>query len=110
MIAQSGMNDIFLEKRITNRPENSSTRKAMAVSPLAIAVPIAAPNVPKLGIGPSPRIKITLSAMFMAVMNIPRRRGVRASPADRSAPLIMKKISIPMLNTNMVRIYGSAST
>ena len=53
---------------------------------------------------------MTLSTMFSTVIATPRRSGVRASPADRSAPLIMKKISMPMLKTNMMRIYGSAST
>ena len=40
---------------------------------------------------------------------MPSRSGVRASPAARSAPPSMKNISMPMLNTNIVRRNGSAS-
>jgi hypothetical protein len=36
--------------------------------------------------------------------------GVVASPADRKAPLSMKKSIMPKLKTNMMRRYGSAST
>ena len=39
---------------------------------------------------------------------MPSTIGVRASPADRSAPLSMKKISMPLLNRNMMRRNGSA--
>ena len=76
----------------------------MAVNPLAIAVPIAAPSVPNAGIGPKPGIKIMLRMTFPTVIATPSRSGVRASPADRSAPLIMKKISIPILKTNITRM------
>jgi hypothetical protein len=77
--------------------------------PDAIDVPIAAPRVPNAGIGPSPRISMTLSAMFNNVIVTPRIIGVRASPAERSAPPTMKKIIMPPLNTNMMRRNGSAS-
>ena len=110
MIRQSGANDMLHENRTTRDPEKSSHRKAAAVSPLAIAVPIAAPAVPNAGIGPSPRIRTTLSTTFSTVIATPSRNGVRASPAARNAPLIMKKMSIPMLKTNMMRIYASASS
>ena len=52
----------------------------------------------------------TFPATFKTVSRIPRRNGVRASPAARNAPLTMKKISIPRLPTNMMRRNGSAST
>ena len=74
------------------------------IAPLAMAVPMAAPAVPNAGIGPSPRIRITFSTMLSAVIASPRRSGVRASPAARRAPFIMKKISMPMLNTNTMRM------
>ncbi len=41
-------------------------------------------------------------------MTKPRIIGVRASPAERSAPPTMKKISIPLLVMNMMRRNGSA--
>ena len=44
-----------------------------------------------------------------AVAVMPSFIGVRASPAERSAPESMKKIIMPMLNTNIVRRNGSAS-
>ena len=43
----------------------------------------------------------TLNVMFSTVIRMPSRNGVRASPADRSAPPNMKNSSMPMLNTNM---------
>ena len=70
---------------------------------------MAAPSVPNAGIGPNPRIRITFSAMLSSVIAIPRRMGVCASPAERSAPENMKKSSIPNEKTNIVRRYGSAS-
>ena len=51
---------------------------------------MAAPAVPYEGIGPRPRISTTLKAMLRAVMTKPRIIGVRASPAERSAPATMK--------------------
>ena len=89
---------------MTRRSENSSARNTTATSPLAMAVPIAAPVVPNDGMGPSPRMSTTFSTMLSAVINAPRRSGVRASPAARSAPFIMKKISIPMLKTKTMRM------
>ena len=59
--------------------------------------------------GPSPSISTTFSTMFSTVMEMPITIGVRASPAERRAPPSMKKISIPLLNMNIVRRKGSAS-
>ena len=78
--------------------------KTAPTAMLAIAVPMAAPRVPYGG------MSRMLSRMFNTVIRIPRRIGVLASPAARSAPLNMKNSSIPMLETNMTRIYGTAST
>ena len=55
-------------------------------------------------------MRITFKMMFNTVITMPSRKGVRASPAARKAPLNMKNISMPKLNTNMIRMYGSAST
>ncbi len=76
---------------------------------LAETVPMAAPRVPSAGMGPRPGISTTLNATFSTVMRMPSRSGVRASPAERSAPPSMKKSSIPMLKTNIVRRNGNAS-
>ena len=54
-------------------------------------------------------MRMTLSTRFSTVIAMPSIIGVRASPADRSAPLSMKNISMPPLNTNMMRRNGSAS-
>ena len=72
-------------------------------------VPIAAPLVPNDGIGPSPRISKMLNRRLSTVMLMPSVIGVRASPAERNAPLNMKKIIMPTLKTNMMRRNGSAS-
>ena len=72
-------------------------------------MPIAEPAVPNAGIGPSPRMRMTLRTRFSTVIAMPRTIGVRASPAERSAPLSMKNISMPLLNRNMMRRNGSAS-
>ena len=40
---------------------------------------------------------------------MPSIMGVRASPAERSAALSMKNMSMPPMNTNMMRMNGSAS-
>ena len=74
----------------------------LTVAPAA-TVPIAAPRVPKAGIGPRPLIRMTLKVIFRIVSAIPSRRGVRASPAERRAPPSIKNISIPKENTNIVR-------
>ena len=47
--------------------------------------------------------------MFSTVIAMPSTIGVRASPAERSAPPSMKNISMPLLNMNMMRRNGSAS-
>ena len=75
----------------------------------AMHVPIAAPAVPKAGIGPNPRMRITFRPALSTVMATPRIIGVRASPAERSAVPSMKNIIMPPLNRNMIRRKGSAS-
>ena len=42
-----------------------------------------------------------LNAMFSTVIAKPRIIGVRASPAERSAPPSMKKTSMPLLVTSI---------
>ncbi len=109
MIVKSGRRGIARSNCTTSRPENSSHNPAADTEMLAIAVPIAAPFVPNAGTGPAPLISTTLSTKFSTVRAMPRRSGVRASPAARSAPPSMKNISSPMLNTNIVCRNGSAS-
>jgi hypothetical protein len=70
---------------------------------------MAEPAVPNDGMGPNPRIRMTLSTRLSTVIAMPRTIGVRASPADRSAALNMKKMSMPPMKTNMMRMNGSAS-
>ena len=72
-------------------------------------VPIAEPRVPNAGIGPSPRISTMFSTRFRAVMAMPSTIGVRASPAERSAPLNMKNTIMPLEKPNMMRRNGNAS-
>ena len=72
-------------------------------------VPIAEPRVPNDGIGPTPRMSTTLNTRFRTVIAIPRTIGVRASPAERNAPVSMKKIIMPLEKPNKIRRYGSAS-
>ena len=74
-----------------------------------MAVPMAAPAVRYAGIGPSPRISTTLQTMLSAVRTKPMTIGVRASPAERSAPASMKYTSMPLLVMNMMRRKGRAS-
>jgi hypothetical protein len=54
-------------------------------------------------------MKTTFSTMFSTVSTMPSHIGVRASPAERSAPPSMKKIIMPLPKTNMIRKNGSAS-
>ena len=54
-------------------------------------------------------MRTTLKTTLSAVSAIPSTIGVRASPAERSAPPSMKKTSMPLLNRNMIRRKGSAS-
>ena len=75
----------------------------------AITVPSAEPAVPSAGIGPQPRIRITLRTTFRIVIVTPSRSGVRASPAARSAEVSMKNSSMPMLKEKLMRRNGSAS-
>ena len=87
----------------------ASTRARPRRCVLAITVPIAAPRVPKAGIGPAPLMNTTFKQKLSTVIASPSRSGVRASPAARSAPPSMKNISSPMLPMNIVRRNGSAS-
>ena len=66
-------------------------------------VPIAEPRVPNAGIGPSPRMSTMFSRRFNTVIAMPRTIGVRASPAERSAPPSMKKIIMPLEKPNKIR-------
>ena len=100
------MNEDYIR---TARAKGQTERKVLVRHALAnAAVPIAEPTVPSAGIGPRPRIRITFSTRFSTVNTMPSAIGVRASPADRSAPLTMKNTSMPLLNTNMMRRNGSA--
>jgi hypothetical protein len=54
-------------------------------------------------------MRTTLRMTLSTVMAIPSTIGVRASPAARSAPLVMKKIIIPPPKMNITRRKGSAS-
>jgi len=65
---------------------------------------MAAPRVPNAGIGPKPLMSTTLKITFKPVIKMPSRIGVLASPAARTAPLNIKKLNMPKLNTNMMRI------
>ena len=71
---------------MTKPPRQSLTIAYTATRPDAITVPIAEPAAPNAGIGPSPRIRMMFSIRFNAAMTTPRTIGVRASPAERSAP------------------------
>ena len=46
--------------------------------------------IPNAGIGPHPGMRMTFRVMLSAVSMMPRRSGVCASPAERSAPPTMK--------------------
>ena len=67
-----------------------------------MAVPIAEPAVPNLG------MSSRFSTRFNTVMVMPSLSGVRASPAARSAADSMKNSSMPMLKTKLMRKNGSA--
>src|SRR2546423_1048919 len=71
----------------THAPLHSFHNEYTATSPDAMQVPMAAPLVPNEGIGPSPRISKMLRTRLSRVMLIPSIIGVRASPAERNAPL-----------------------
>jgi hypothetical protein len=86
MIGQSGPKPC-LRGKLTTQPPCQSFQSAYAATDVdAIAVPIAEPAVPKAGIGPSPRMSTMLSTMLRIVIAMPSTIGVRASPAERSAP------------------------
>ena len=106
---KSGRHDIVLEKCTTSRPVQSIQTATADTLLLAMTVPIAAPRVPNAGIGPAPLMNTTFKQKLRTVIAIPRRKGVRASPAARSAPPSMKNISRPMLPVNISRRNGSAS-
>ena len=89
MIAQSGRFGTPA-KLMTTRPVAIIQMAAPEASADAIDVPSAAPCAPKAGIGPKPRISTMFSATFRPTIHMPMRMPVRASPAARSAPAIMK--------------------
>ena len=109
IIVQSGPNPRCRGNRTTQPPLQSFQSAKRPTIPKASDMPMAAPFVPSAGMGPSPRIRITLSAMLSTVVEMPSTIGVRASPADRSALPSMKNVIIPMLVRNMMRRNGSAS-
>ena len=109
MIVQSGPKPWPRGNDTTHPPRQSLFNAYNATRPDEMHVPMAAPVVPNLGIGPSPRMSTTFNRMFSMVVAIPSTIGVRASPAERSAPPSMKNTSMPLLNMNMIRRNGSAS-
>ena len=109
MIVQSGANDIVRLKRTTSRPREEQPHKDRRRDDAGDCRPHRRAERAERGNGPAPAIRTMLNTMFSMVIATPSRSGVCTSPAARNAPLIMKKISIPMLNTNMMRMNGSAS-
>ena len=109
MMPQSGRQSMPRCHTTGSRPESNRYTAVPLMTRPATVVPTAAPAVPRRGRGPRPVMNATLHAMFNTVRRIPRRIGVRASPAARSAPPTMKNSSIPMLPTNMMRRNGNAS-
>ena len=109
-MVQSGRHDIARGKLTTRRPLSSSQTPTPETSALAAEVPIAAPRVPNAGIGP-----VAGNQHHVERDVEHRQRDARAAaacarrPPPASAPPSMKNISIPMLNTNIVRRNGSAS-
>ena len=103
MMPQSGRHCMSRENHTGVRCEKSSPMPTTPSSVLAMTAPIAAPFTPNAGIGPKPLISIRFSTMWTSVRARPRRSGVRASPAARSAPPSMKKSSMPRLPANMMR-------
>ena len=103
MMAQSGAKLSGRGTRIAYLPERTIAFPMAATIRLAVTVPSAAPKAPYRG------MSTTLNAALSTVAAIPRRSGVRASPAARNAPPSMKKTSIPTLPTNIVRRKGSAA-
>src|ERR1041384_816508 len=86
MMLQLGAKPCLRGNDTTQPPLQSFHIEYTARIPEAMAVPIAEPAVPNEGIGPSPRMRITFSTRFSSVITMPRIIGVRASPAERSAP------------------------
>ena len=80
MMVQSGPFGMSRENRTTTRPVAINQMPTPDAANEAIDVPRAAPWAPNAGIGPSPRIRIMLSAMFRPMIDNPMRSGVRASP------------------------------
>src|SRR2546427_460792 len=109
MMPQPGRQSISRCHTTGSLPESNRYTALPLMTRPATVVPTAAPAVPKRGRGPRPVMNATLHAMFSTVRRTPRRSGVRASPAPRRAPPTMKKSSIPMLPTNMMRKNGKAS-
>src|SRR5688572_25342838 len=109
MMRQSGPYPWPRGNDTTHPPLHNFQSEYMATRPDAMALPIAEPFVPNDGTGPRPRMRITLNTRFITVIAMPSTIGVRASPAERSAALSMKNISMPPMKTNMMRMNGSAS-
>ena len=86
MIDQSGAKPPCRGNDTTHPPRHSLYSAYSATTPDAIDVPIAAPFVPYDGMGPRPRMSTTFRAMLSSVVATPSTIGVRASPAERSAP------------------------
>ena len=108
MMSQSGF-QFTPRKSMTQAPLNSFQIAYAPTIPLESTVPMAAPRVPNAGTGPKPRMNNTLNTMLPTVTARPSLSGVRASPAERSAPPSMKKSIIPKPNTNMMRRNGNDS-
>ena len=89
MIVQSGRQPMPRGNGTTQPPVHRASRSRTAADERADAstVPIAAPAVPNAGIGPSPRIRITLKTMFSTVIATPstQRRLRVARGAQRAA-------------------------
>src|SRR6187551_3382318 len=82
MIDQSGAKLPWRGNDTTQPPRQSLNSAYTATIPDEMHVPIAAPFVPYDGMGPSPRMSTTLSAMLSSVLVTPSTIGVRASPAE----------------------------
>ena len=103
MMPQSGASGVPRPMATTHLPDRSSQIRYALTIMADRTLAMAAPAVPKEGIGPRPGIRITLRVMLRSVSTTPRRSGVRASPAARSAPPAMKNIIMPKQNTRRMR-------
>ena len=90
MIPQSGRRRMP-RRTTTSRPHNRYTASALLCAGDGGAD--RGTRAPMRGIGPQPGMQIMLNTMFRAVISTPKRSGVCASPAERSAPPTMKNIN-----------------